>query len=147
MSFLDSVRGAAGSPLAQFNTFLLEYKPNARRVYAFLEGRDDPCFYRRMIAESLPNGYTLRLVQCGSRRGVLDALDRFSARYVANPRVLGIIDKDHSDLVAGGAAANYPHTFETTCYSVENYVCEPTIVRRYCVESLGLPDTDAICEN
>ncbi|MFA6243220.1 MAG: DUF4435 domain-containing protein, partial [Candidatus Hydrogenedentales bacterium] len=144
MSFLDTVRAAAVSGLAEFNTFLLEYKPGGHRVFVFVEGRDDPCFYRRLVEQRLPKGYALRLVRCGNRRAVIDAVSNFLGRYPPDASVIALLDKDHSDLVPGSPATTYRFAFQTTWYSVESYVCEPLPVCRHCVESLGIPDGDSL---
>jgi hypothetical protein len=147
MSFLDVVRAAAASPLAQFNVFLLEYKPRGHCVYVLLEGRSDPAFYRRYLEERLPAGFCLRFVRCGNRRAVVEYVAKFVSRYPPNPRVLALVDKDHSDLVVGATEFAYAFGFQTEVYSVENYVCDPNVVRRYCVDCLGMDDVGDLCEN
>jgi hypothetical protein len=42
---------------------------------------------------------------------------------------------------------SYAFGFQTETYSVENYVCESEVVRRYVVESLGLGDMDSIVDD
>ena len=146
MSFLDTLKNATATQQVQFNVFLIEYKPGTRAIFALLEGRDDPSFYRRFLSSNLPRGYRLRLVNCGNRKGVLDAVTAFQSRYKDDERVIALIDKDHSDLVPNSGSTQYKYAFQTAGYSIENYVSVPEVVRRYCVEMLGLPDLEPACD-
>lgn len=146
MSFLDTLKNATATQQVQFNVFLIEYKPGIRAVFAFLEGRDDPSFYRRFLSTKVPQGYRLRLVNCGNKKGVLDAIAAFQGRYKDDERVIAFVDKDHADLVPNSPSPHYKHAFQTSGYSIENYLSVPAVVRRYCVEILGLPDLEPACD-
>jgi hypothetical protein len=49
MTFLEKLRSAPDSPQAKINTFLAVFNPEGETVAAFVEGRDDPSFYRQHL--------------------------------------------------------------------------------------------------
>jgi hypothetical protein len=42
-----------------YHEFLFSYQKNARWVYGFVEGKDDPVFYRHLIQSQLPEEWSI----------------------------------------------------------------------------------------
>ena len=143
MSFLEELREAPKSAKAQWNVFIIEYGPGCKSIFLFHEGRTDPAFYRGFVEQAKPEDYHVRLVRCGTKREVLKRVEDFRSRYEEDPRVLFFVDKDHDDLVGDGTDVEYAHLYTTRTYSVENYVCCQSVLGRYIVEVVGLPDMDS----
>jgi len=137
MTFLERLRSAPESPQAQFNTFLMTYRPTGATVYAFLEGKDDLTFYGLHIRHHLPDGFLVSFVKCGNKDAVLLRLQDFCGRFAPNPRALFFVDKDLDDIL-GRDIPTYEYLFITEGYSIENEACVGSLVERYCIESLGL---------
>ncbi|MCY1009414.1 DUF4435 domain-containing protein [Nannocystis pusilla] len=79
----------------------------------------------------------LSFVKCNSKEGVLATLKEFKSLYQPNPRAMFFVDRDHDDLV-GEQPDAYLYLFVTDGYSIENELCSDSVVRRHCVETLGL---------
>jgi len=142
MSFLEDLRRASRSAKAQWNGFIMEYRPECRSIFLFHEGRTDPAFYCGFVDQVKPQGFDVRMVRCGNKREVIKQVEDFRSRYKDDPRVLFFVDKDHDDLVGNKAVVDYVHLYTTRAYSIENYICSQSVLSRYLVEVVGLPDMD-----
>ena len=142
MSFLEDLRRAPRSAKAQWNGFIMEYRPECRSIFLFHEGRTDPAFYCGFVEQVKPQGFDVRMVCCGNKREVIKRVADFRLRYKDDPRVLFFVDKDHDDLVGNEAVVDYVHLYTTRAYSIENYICCQRVLIRYLVEVVGLPDMD-----
>lgn len=145
MSFLHNLQAAASAPQAQFNLFLTNFKPSGSTIFAFVEGKDDLSFYGIHLSFRIPGSFKISFVKCDNKKGVLRALSEYLRRFPPNPRAMFFVDRDHDEL-CGQSQAQSDFLFVTTGYSIENELCAEVVVRRYCVESLGL-DTDAQAVN
>ena len=100
MTFLEKLRSAPDSPQAKVNTFLAVFNPEGETVAAFVEGRDDPSFYRQHLeAVAKQHNVKLTLYALNKKREVLNTRDFLSSRFRTNPRILFFVDKDHDDLI------------------------------------------------
>jgi len=68
---LDIHAAALASGNIPYHEFLLCYKSTEQIVYGIVEGRQDPCFYRGIIENMLPDGWDVRLIKAGSKAKVL----------------------------------------------------------------------------
>jgi hypothetical protein len=143
MSFLESLRQAPLSAIAQWGLFVIEYQPGGKSIFLFHEGRTDPAFYRGFVEQAKPEDYQVRLVRCGTKREVLERIEDFRSRYEENPRALFFVDKDHDDLVGNETDIGYSFLYTTCAYSIENYVCCQTVLSSYLIDVIGLPDMDS----
>lgn len=129
MTMLDIHEDALGSPNAAYHEFLQCYVKNEKSVYAFVEGKQDPNFYRGLIENHLPDEWILKVVKAGNREkvlGVIEVLDwsRFSMR-----RICFFVDRDLSDFLPANSP-NVENLYVTDYYSIENQVaCGPVFQR------------------
>lgn len=140
MNFLQSLQAAPSAPQAQFNAFLINFNPLGSKVFAFVEGKEDLPFYSIHLSQRIPDEFRLSFIKCDNKKGVLKALSDYQRRYPPNPRAMFFVDRDHDEM-CGQIQAQADYLFVTTGYSIESELCSIDVVRRYCVESLGL-DTD-----
>ncbi len=54
-----------------YHEFLLIYRKDAQCVYGFVEGKDDPVFYRHLIEGQLPEEWSVKLIPVGNKQKVL----------------------------------------------------------------------------
>lgn len=141
MDFLQSLQAAPNTPQAQFNIFLINFKPTGNVIFAFVEGKEDLAFYGLHISMRTPQNFRISFVKCDNKKGVLRSHSEYLHRYPPNPRALFFIDRDHDEL-CGQLPIQSDFLFVSVGYSIENELCSDDVIRRYCVESLGL-DTDA----
>jgi len=102
--------------------FLLAYQGQASCVYGFVEGKDDPVVYRTLIGSTIPSGWQVELLVCGSKKNVL-ATHRES-RWSAYPagQICFFVDRDLDDLMDGPQATCHA-LYITDGYSIENSLC------------------------
>ena len=84
-SFLDTLKAAQNSPQVKINVILTSFKPNERKIYIFLEGRDDPSFFRvhvTRIADNLNLEVTTTIL--GKKKDVLNAWNFFEGNIEIN---------------------------------------------------------------
>lgn len=144
MSFLNALRQAPTSPQAKLNTFLAVFRPDGKKVAAFLEGRDDPAFFRFHL-ESTTRARQLGLdfYILGNKSEVLEARKFVGSRYPNNPRVLFFVDKDHDDLLGSPLGTVSDKTlFVTRGYAIENYLVSEDAVRVVLMDLWGLDSSN-----
>ena len=59
MGMLDIHEAALKRSVVAYHRFLLHYRSSARAVYGFVEGKDDPSFYRGKIESYLPDEWDI----------------------------------------------------------------------------------------
>lgn len=151
MNFLEELRQAPTSPKAKVNVFLAMFNPCGRRLHAFVEGRDDPAFYRHHV-EAAARRYALEaeIWRLNGKSEVLEARKFIEKRYLANPRVLFFVDKDHDELVGAPGRETERTLFVTSGYSVENYLVSADVIRLIMIDFWGLDSASrvilAVCD-
>jgi hypothetical protein len=141
VSMLDVHAEALEGGSGPYHEFLLSYKASRPVVYGFVEGREDPSFYRGFIEQVLPAGWSVRLIRSGNRKAVLAVLatmpwDRFAPR-----RICFFIDRDLSDLLPE-AATTADKLYVTDNYSIENDVVNSHVLERVLEEVFGVTGLD-----
>ena len=129
MSMMEVHAEALEVANAAYHEFLMYYRNDARLVYGFVEGREDPTFYRGIIDLVLDEEWSVKLIAGGNRSRVIELArqmdwDRFSQR-----RVCFFIDRDLSDYL-GEQLPSDQNIYVTDGYSIENsIVCHYTLER------------------
>lgn len=144
---LDVHSEALDSGSGPYHEFLLGYKTSRPIVYGFVEGREDPSFYRGFIDGALPPGWVVQLIRSGNKKTVLDVLagmpwDRFS-----RGRVCFFVDRDLSEYLEPNAVVS-DSLYVTDNYSIENDVVTAHVFERVVEEVFNvtnLNDTEREC--
>jgi len=121
-----------------YHIFLLEYKNAERSVYGFVEGKDDPSFYKGKIDSSLPDGWKAILIGAGNKRKVYDIYKCFDWNRFHKERVAFFVDRDLDDFLSNDFPADN-NIYVTDCYSIENSVINAHTLRRVLQEVYGIP--------
>ena len=127
---------AAGGP---FHEFLLSYKAARPVVYGFVEGKEDPSFYRGFIEQALPVGWSVRLIRSGNRDAVLTNLKDMPWERFPRSRICFFIDRDLSQFIDAEQVAA-ENLYVTDNYSIENDVVNRDVFERVLEEVLGVTD-------
>ena len=139
MSLLNTHAEAVDSINAVYHEYLLRYKVNESVVYGFVEGRDDPIFYRGLIERFLPSGWEVELIQSGNKEKVLGVLEQFDWSRFEAKRVCFFIDRDLSDFFED-QIKSAGNLYITDSYSIENEVATFGTFRRLLEEVLNITE-------
>lgn len=106
-----------------YHDFLLIYRQDARCLYGFVEGKDDPVFYRHLIENQLPEAWSIKLIPTGSKQKVLQAFQSMDWNNFCKKRVCFFIDRDLQDFL-GTPQQEETNIYITDGYSIENSVLQ-----------------------
>ena len=152
-SFLDILKAAPQSPQVKLNVFLASFDKKAKSIGIFLEGRDDPSFFRvhvRKIADEA--NLAVKIIVLGRKKNVLDAWRFLEQRFPDNPRLMFFVDKDHDDLISATEGATTQRgLFVTPYYSIENFLVSEDAIAVVLTDIWGLDSSsgaiEAACRN
>lgn len=136
MDMLEVHEAAMESANIPYHEFLQYYKFSEQMVYGFVEGKDDPPFYRGPIENNLPNGWKARLIISGSRDKVLKVFNSMDWSRFPKKRICFFVDRDLSEFL--GEIQSSENIYVTDNYSIENEVVTFDIMERYLQDILGL---------
>lgn len=147
MNMLEVHAGALDSGIVPYHEFLYPYK-NKCIVYGFVEGNDDPIFYRGLIEQHLPNEWDLELIRSGNKDRVLEVMKNMDWSRFSRKRICFFVDRDLSEFVD----EKYPlseNLYITDKYSIENEVVTFRTMKRvleevFNVTKLNSTETDVI---
>lgn len=137
MSMLDVHSRALEQASGPYHEFLLSYKASRPIVYGFVEGREDPSFYRGFIESALPDGWSVRLIRSGNRDSVLSVLAEMPWDWFSAERVCFFIDRDLSDFLPGTTTIAQ-NLYITDNYSIENDLVNSHVLERALEEIFGV---------
>ena len=140
MNMLKIHAAALETELPVVHEFKLRYAKHAKTVYGFVEGKDDPSFYRGFIEQILPADWKVELWPAGSKTTVYRILDGFDWRRFPKQRICFFVDRDLSDLL-GTFTKQPPNLYVTPEYSIENVVAKKHVCERVLTELLGFSAT------
>ncbi len=148
MSMLQIHAAALQSTPTAYHEFLLKYKPNESVVYGFVEGKEDPMFYRGLIEQALPKGWEIELIKAGNRDTVLKSHADFDWARYSTKQICFFIDRDLTDFI-GPKPAPIDNIYITDGYSIENEALNFGTYRRLLEEvfnlsSLAAPDVEKL---
>lgn len=131
----QALEGSSGP----YHEFLLMYRAHEPIVYGFVEGRDDPCFYRGFIESALPNGWAVRLIRSGNRKAVIAILSTIPWSRFPMKRICFFIDHDLSAF-SDEENVSAQNLYITDNYSIENDVVNDHVFCRVIEEIFGIID-------
>lgn len=105
-----------------YHEFLLSYRKDARWVYGFVEGKDDPLFYRHLIENQLPEGWSIKLIPAGNKQKVLRSFQSINWSNYCKQRVCFFIDRDLQDFIKP------PQQIESNIYITDGYSIENSVL-------------------
>lgn len=130
MSFLQTLREARASRVSILHEFKIQYYASANRFHGFFEGHDDIAFIAPLVERFLPPGFRLFSYRCENKAGVMEAFNSVVGGDPGVRRVLFFVDKDLDDIL-GVPWPTDPRIFVTDVYSIENYVVDAAVFRRF----------------
>ena len=134
---------ALQSSNAAYHEFLLHYKPNECFVYGFVEGKEDPMFYRGLIENHLPEEWELILIRTGNRDNVFATFQNMDWIRFPPKRVCFFVDRDLSEFLEEESCSG-SNLYVTDNYSIENDIVTVGTLKRVLEEVLGITELNAI---
>ncbi len=150
MTMIEIHAAAISSKSASYHEFLSRYSKTAKVVYGFVEGKEDPCFYRGFIEALLPDGWCVELWPAGNKDRVYEIHSDINWRRFKKSRVCFFVDRDISDMIPETLAQD-TNIYVTMGYSIENDVVNKNTCHRVLSELCGFANADhgdleAVCE-
>ena len=130
---------ALESSITTYHEFLYYYREDDQIVYGFVEGKDDPSFYRGLIENYMPGGWRVKLIRSGNRDKVLEILDEMDWSRFPKERVCFFVDRDLSEFL-GGVSYSSENLYITDNYSIENDAVTFETMERVLEEVLNVTD-------
>lgn len=151
MSMLDIHAKALDDKAACYHEFLTRYSKSNSIVYGFVEGKDDPSFYRGFIENQLPDGWTVELWTAGNKKQVYTIHSIIDWRRFPKKRICFFVDRDLSDLIPESIPKDH-NIYVTDKYSIENDIVNRATCYRVLTEICGLhsvahDEIDKICDS
>lgn len=137
MDMIEVHKDARKKSVVFFNDFLYEYKPDRKRVYAFVEGRDDPSFYRSVFLAELPQDWECRLIRPGGKKRVMEVFDLFDWDRFPRQAICFFIDRDLADVLPEDLPEE-PNVYITDDYAIENHLVCADMMKRILEEDKGV---------
>jgi Protein of unknown function (DUF4435) len=104
-----------------YHEFLSIYRKDTQCVYGFVEGKDDPVFYRYLIESQLPEGWSVKLIPTGNKQKVLRSFQSINWIDFSKKRICFFIDRDLQDFLASPPKVD-TNIYVTDGYSIENSI-------------------------
>jgi hypothetical protein len=147
MTMLEMHADALENSNTVYHEFLLYFKATGTIVYGFVEGKEDPTFYRSMIDNNLPDGWTIKLLHAGNKKNVLKTQAEMDWSRFPEKRVCFFVDRDLSEFL-NGETSTVGNVYITDNYSIENEVTKFVPLERVLEEILNITGLipDEICK-
>lgn len=140
MSMLDVHRDALAGTSGPFHEFLLAYKLGEPMVYGFVEGKEDPHFYKGLIESMLPQPWRVRLIRSGNKDAVLSLLSEMDWGRFPKKRICFFVDRDLSAFLGEDFIHEQKNLYVTDGYSIENDIVISPVFERVIEEVLNVTE-------
>ena len=150
MDMLRAHRDALETLNPHYHDFLLRYRASAHVVYGFVEGKEDPCYYRGFIEHSIPADWLVELWPAGRKRTVYKIHSSMDWGRFPKKRVCFFVDRDLDDLVPRQRVTDV-NIYCTDGYSIENSLVNRNTCSRVLTELYGFAqvrhtELDTVCD-
>ncbi len=139
MSMIDVHSAALKAVNESYHDFLLRFDRTKKVVFGFVEGKDDPSFYRSVIERFIPEDWTVDLIRAGNRDKVLATEATFDWTRFYRTQIAFFVDRDFTELTAPGVAYA-DNVYVTDGYSIENSVVTSDVMLRLLSEVHNVVD-------
>jgi hypothetical protein len=141
MGMLQVHSDALDSSNTAYHEFLLYFKATDRVVYGFVEGKEDPMFYRGMIEQHLPAGWDVELIKSGNKDKVFKVYDEMDWTRFSKNQICFFVDRDLSEFL-GEKIPSLKNIYITENYSIENEIVTFGTMKRVLEEVLNITELE-----
>lgn len=136
MSMLDIHAIALNNNVSIYHEFLSRYSKIKKVVYGFVEGKEDPCFYRGFIDHTIPEDWNIELWAAGNKKQVYKIHSDIDWRRFPKKRICFFVDRDLSDIIPEKLICD-KNIYVTDNYSIENDIVNKAACGRILTEVFG----------
>lgn len=126
---IDELREERNGRTVPLQQFYEEYnKKNKNKCYGFVEGKDDPSYYRRIIDNNLSDNCSVTLYPCDGKKNVKYIYNQLDWRIYSKRRIVFFMDRDLSPVIEDKDIVYDTNVYITENYSIENDIlCKETL--------------------
>lgn len=143
MNTVEELRHERNGRTVPLTMFLGDYrKYNNETCYGFVEGKDDPSYYRRIINNKLPTNCFIILYPCDGKDNVHYIHKQIDWRTFSKNRIVFFMDRDLSCILNDKNIINDKNVYITDKYSIENDIVSRETLESIMRDLLGFASTD-----
>lgn len=130
MGSADILRLERNGRTVPLSRFYSDFKKDSPKVYyGFVEGKDDPSYYRTIIKQKINSDCFVVLYPSDGKEVVKYVFDEIRSRNYPIDKVVYFMDRDLSNIINDLNIVNDPYVYVTDNYSIENDILnEDTLV-------------------
>ncbi len=138
MGTVDKLRQEREGRTVPLQQFLSEFKKDAKVCYGFVEGKDDPSYYRKPITDKITEDCFVRFYPSNGKKNVKYVFEEIRNRGdIPRDRVVYFMDRDLSSVIDDENLIIDSHVYITDNYSIENDFLNSGTLRAVMQELLG----------
>lgn len=143
MNLLETLDKAITSPAYSYIKLLSQYKKKDDTIFCFVEGQEDISFYNNYLERYFEN--EIKYIVCNGKGNVIDNYTNLNWTFYDKKRVLFFIDKDFDDYIKEEILTD-ENIFTTDYYSIENYLVDEIVLRKFIIDNCHINDEIIINE-
>jgi hypothetical protein len=143
MNMLSVHNEALNNAVGVYHEFLLRYLVGEKVVYGFVEGKEDPCFYKGFIESQIDGNWEVELWAAGSKKNVLNIYKEFDWNNFPKTRICFFIDRDLSFFM-NAKSIDSVNIYTTDGYSIENSIVNSCTFKRILTEICGFENLEKV---
>lgn len=138
---VEELRNERNGRTVPITKFYGDYKKYDKTYYAFVEGKDDPSYYRHIINNMLAEDYSVVLYPSSGKKNVAETYNKIDWSIYSKKRILFFMDRDLSDIISDPHIVIDENVYITENYSIENdFVCS-NVLNAIMQDLLGFSST------
>lgn len=142
MDYLKQLENEMGDGNVAFHEYIMNFPREPMDThFLFFEGNEDPSFYMIHIRPHLRER-EIKFFICNGRAEVLKAYEMVQRDGRGTKRSLFFVDKDHNDIMGNNDTYELKNIYQTSTYSIENYLVLESVFRAYWTQRLHLSEYD-----
>lgn len=142
MSAVEELRAERHGRTVPLTQFLADYcKYDCRVCYGFVEGKDDPSYYRVVIKSKLPADSSIILYPSGGKENVSYIYKQIDWQCFSKKRIVFFMDRDLSCIVEDENIVHDENVYITDKYSIENEIVSGDTLEGVMRDLLGFSST------
>ncbi len=142
MGTVDTLRGERNGRTVPLTSFFEAYKSDSTCIcYGFVEGKDDPSYYRNAINNKIRLNCTIQLFPSNGKENVKYVFEEIRKRNYNHDKIIYIMDRDLSDVIDDSNIIEDPFVYITDNYSFENDILNENTLSNVMRDLLGFSET------
>lgn len=118
MSEVDVLLDRCNDTNVAYTRFLSEFSP--KLCFAFVEGKNDPSYYRCHINREIPRSKNVIVYPAGNKQKVKELYGYFDWNNYNKNQIIFLMDRDYSDIIEDANIISQSNVYVTDHYSIEN---------------------------